>query len=57
MVVVMVWLSAVQARGYKLCALKMLVATPELITQHYDHIKDKDFFPSVRGSVSGRGRG
>ena len=46
----------VQARGYKLCAMKLLRASPELITQHYEHIKDKPFFPSVWGSSGREGK-
>ncbi|HEM4053641.1 TPA: nucleoside-diphosphate kinase [Streptococcus suis] len=38
-------LSRVERRGFVIRDLKMLTATEELISQHYDHLTDKPFFP------------
>ncbi|MGQ7461132.1 nucleoside-diphosphate kinase [Streptococcus suis] len=38
-------LSRIERRGFVIRDLKMLTATEELISQHYDHLTDKPFFP------------
>ncbi|HEL2057019.1 TPA: nucleoside-diphosphate kinase [Streptococcus suis] len=35
----------IERRGFKLEALSMMTASPELIAQHYEHLADKPFFP------------
>lgn len=36
-----------EQRGYKLVAMKTMVASEELLNQHYADLKEKKFFPSL----------
>lgn len=38
-----------EEQGFKIRGMKMLFLTDELLADHYSHIADKPFFPSVRG--------
>ncbi|HFI0351024.1 TPA: nucleoside-diphosphate kinase [Streptococcus suis] len=38
-------LNRIERRGFVIRNLKMLTATEELISQHYDHLTEKPFFP------------
>ncbi|HEM4790393.1 TPA: nucleoside-diphosphate kinase [Streptococcus suis] len=40
-------LSRIERRGFQIRDLKMVTATEELISQHYDHLTDKPFFPQL----------
>ncbi|HEM5932931.1 TPA: nucleoside-diphosphate kinase [Streptococcus suis] len=40
-------LSRIERRGFQIRDLKMVTATEELISQHYDHLTDKTFFPQL----------
>lgn len=40
-------LSRIERRGFQIRDLKMVTATEELISQHYDHLIDKTFFPQL----------
>ncbi|MFM0772766.1 nucleoside-diphosphate kinase [Streptococcus suis] len=40
-------LSRIECRGFQIRDLKMVTATEELISQHYDHLTDKPFFPQL----------
>ena len=42
-------LSRFQAEGFKILGIKMLSLSDEILAEHYSHIADKPFFPSVRG--------
>jgi nucleoside-diphosphate kinase len=37
-----------EEQGFKIRGMKMLFLTDELLADHYSHIADKPFFPSVR---------
>lgn len=41
-------LSRFEAQGFKIRGMKMLFLSDELLADHYSHIADKPFFPSVR---------
>ena len=47
-------LARFEKEGFKLAACKMTVLTDALLRQHYSHIADKPFFPSVAGFMSSR---
>lgn len=36
-----------EAKGFKLCGLKQLVATRPLLEEHYGDLKTKSFFPKL----------
>ncbi|HFU4558254.1 TPA: nucleoside-diphosphate kinase [Streptococcus suis] len=38
-------LSRVELRGFVIRDLNMMTATEDLVTQHYEHLTDKTFFP------------
>lgn len=38
-----------QAEGFLIRGIKMLALSDEVLAEHYSHIADKPFFPSVRG--------
>ncbi|AER44106.1 TPA: nucleoside-diphosphate kinase [Streptococcus suis] len=40
-------LSRIERRGFQIQDLKMVTATEELISQHYEHLTDKPFFPQL----------
>ncbi|HEM4925246.1 TPA: nucleoside-diphosphate kinase [Streptococcus suis] len=40
-------LSRIECRGFQIQDLKMVTATEELISQHYEHLTDKPFFPQL----------
>ena len=42
-------LSRFQAEGFQIRAIKMLSLSDELLAEHYSHIAEMPFFPSVRG--------
>jgi nucleoside-diphosphate kinase len=42
-------LSRFQAEGFKIRGIKMMTLSDEILAEHYSHIADKPFFPSVRG--------
>ncbi len=42
-------LSRFEAEGFKVRGIKMLALSDEVLAEHYSHIADKPFFPSVRG--------
>lgn len=42
-------LARFEKEGFKIRGLKLLFLTDELLADHYSHIADKPFFPSVRG--------
>ena len=42
-------LSRYQAEGFKIRGIKMMTLSDELLTEHYAHIAEMPFFPSVRG--------
>jgi nucleoside-diphosphate kinase len=42
-------LTRFQAEGFKIRGIKMLALSDEILAEHYSHIADKPFFPSVRG--------
>jgi nucleoside-diphosphate kinase len=41
-------LSRFEAAGFRIRGLKMLALSDEILAEHYSHIADKPFFPSVR---------
>jgi nucleoside-diphosphate kinase len=42
-------LAPFQSGGFKIRGIKMMALSDELLAEHYAHIADKPFFPSVRG--------
>lgn len=42
-------LARFQAEGFVVRGMKMMALSDELLAEHYAHIADKPFFPSVRG--------
>ncbi|CYY26385.1 nucleoside diphosphate kinase [Streptococcus suis] len=40
-------LSRIERRGFQIRDLKMVTATEELISQHYEQLTDKPFFPQL----------
>ena len=38
-----------QAEGFVIRGIKMMPLSDEILAEHYSHIADKPFFPSVRG--------
>lgn len=42
-------LSRYQAEGFKVRGIKMMTLSDELLAEHYAHIAEMPFFPSVRG--------
>jgi nucleoside-diphosphate kinase len=42
-------LSRFEAAGFRIRGLKVLALSDEILAEHYSHIADKPFFPSVRG--------
>ena len=41
-------LARFQAQGFKIRGIKMMLLSDEILAEHYSHIADKPFFPSVR---------
>jgi nucleoside-diphosphate kinase len=41
-------LARFEAQGFKIRAIKMMRLSDEILAEHYSHIADKPFFPSVR---------
>ena len=41
-------LSRFETAGFKIRGIKMMALSDELLAEHYSHIADKPFFPSVR---------
>jgi nucleoside-diphosphate kinase len=42
-------LARFEAEGFKIRGVKMMRLSDEILAEHYSHIADKPFFPSVRG--------
>ncbi|MGC4013990.1 MAG: nucleoside-diphosphate kinase [Luteolibacter sp.] len=42
-------LSRFEKEGFRIRGLKVLALSDEILAEHYSHIADKPFFPSVRG--------
>ena len=42
-------LARFQDAGFRVRAIKMMQLSDEILAEHYSHIADKPFFPSVRG--------
>ncbi len=42
-------LATFQEQGFSVRGLKMMRLSDEILVEHYSHIADKPFFPSVRG--------
>ena len=42
-------LARFEAEGFRIRGIKMLALSDEILAEHYSHIADKPFFPSVRG--------
>ena len=42
-------LARFQAEGFLIRGMKMMALSDEILAEHYAHIADKPFFPSVRG--------
>lgn len=42
-------LARFQEQGFKIRGIKMMRLSDEILADHYSHIADKPFFPSVRG--------
>jgi nucleoside-diphosphate kinase len=42
-------LARFQAEGFVIRGIKMMPLSDEILAEHYSHIADKPFFPSVRG--------
>ncbi|MEP4076858.1 nucleoside-diphosphate kinase [Haloferula sp.] len=42
-------LARYEKEGFKIRGLKVMALSDELLAEHYSHIADKPFFPSVRG--------
>ena len=42
-------LARYQAEGFKIRGIKMMSLSDEILTEHYSHIAEMPFFPSVRG--------
>ncbi|MEX1116062.1 MAG: nucleoside-diphosphate kinase [Akkermansiaceae bacterium] len=42
-------LARFQAEGFVIRGIKMMQLSDEILAEHYSHIADKPFFPSVRG--------
>ncbi|MFT4175522.1 MAG: nucleoside-diphosphate kinase [Luteolibacter sp.] len=42
-------LARFQAEGFVVRGIKMMALSDEILAEHYSHIADKPFFPSVRG--------
>jgi nucleoside-diphosphate kinase len=42
-------LARYEKEGFKIRGLKLMELSDELLAEHYSHIADKPFFPSVRG--------
>ncbi len=40
-----------ERKGLKLCAIKMMQLSDELIQQHYAHLVDRPFFPRIKESM------
>ena len=45
-------INRLEAKGLKICGLKMMELSEEIINEHYDFLMDKPFFPSIKGYMS-----
>ena len=41
-------IARLEAKGLKICGLKMMQLSEEIINEHYDFLMDKPFFPSIK---------
>lgn len=44
-------ISRIERRGLIICGMKMMQLTEELLREHYSHLADKPFFPSLAASM------
>lgn len=44
-------ISRFERRGLRIVGMKMMMLTDELLEQHYAHLVDKPFFPSLKASM------
>jgi nucleoside-diphosphate kinase len=45
-------LSRFEKKGFQFSAMKMVSLSPELLQEHYSHIKEKPFFPGIAKFMS-----
>ena len=45
-------INRLEAKGLKICGLKMMELSEEIINEHYDFLMDKPFFPSIKWYMS-----
>ena len=45
-------IARLETKGLKICGLKMMELSEEIINEHYDFLMDKPFFPSIKGYMS-----
>jgi nucleoside-diphosphate kinase len=45
-------LSRFEARGFTISGMKMVGLSPQILEEHYSHIKDKPFFPGIAKFMS-----
>ena len=41
-------IARLETKGLKICGLKMMQLSEEIINEHYDFLMDKPFFPSIK---------
>ena len=44
-------ISLFEKKGFKICGMKMMMLTDELLSEHYDHLASKPFFQRVKDSM------
>jgi nucleoside-diphosphate kinase len=45
-------LSRFESRGFTIAGMKMVLLRPQILEEHYAHIKDKPFFPGIAKFMS-----
>ncbi|MDA9128874.1 nucleoside-diphosphate kinase [Candidatus Gracilibacteria bacterium] len=45
-------IARLEAKGLKICGLKMMELSEEIINEHYDFLMDKPFFPKIKEYMS-----
>ena len=40
-----------ERKGYRICGMKMMQLTDELLSEHYSHLSGKPFFQRVKDSM------
>lgn len=43
--------SRFEKKGLRICGMKMMQLTDEILADHYSHLVDKPFFPSLKASM------